>query len=69
MVWRHFPPSSMLRIRTGATDHASAAPSPSQLVAAARVVARGFVEHAATHQAADTLTEGAQGDLVGDQRA
>ena len=35
-------------------------PPPSQLIAAARVVARGFVEHAATHQAAETLTEGAR---------
>ena len=33
----------MLRIRTGATDHASAAPSPFRAHSAARVVARGFV--------------------------
>jgi hypothetical protein len=38
------------------------APPPFQLIAAARVVASGFVEHAATHQAADTLAEGATAD-------
>ena len=35
-------------------------PPPYALIAAARIVAKGFVEHAQTHQAAETLTEGAR---------
>ena len=55
-------PRGICRSRPGAPDPCQRRRHLFQLIAAARVVARGFVEHAATHQAADTLAEGATAD-------